>query len=389
MKIVLRQICSGIHLKFRSLLLSGILLLISLNLTMTGCVQQFVPETNWTNGILVVEGLITDQPGQNFIKLSTSMPVGGRNSVNPFYGCIVTITDDAGNSYGFPGGAGGFYKPDPSFCGVIGRYYTLHINTGFDRNYVAYESSPMLLSAVPPIDSVYYEKVVLETSSDGFPVKEGATVYLNSHDPTGSCKYYRWEYEETWEFRLPYVVPNNICWITNSSDKINIRNITALSVNRLERIPVNYITNETDRLKVKYSILVNQYSMSEAEYSYWEKLKYVVEDVGSLYDIIPSTIPSNVKCLNKPDDIVLGYFSVSGVKSKRLFIKSQFRGLVNLYDDCDNGTISASVDLPNLNKTVWIIGYNGSDRILTFHKYCADCTTRGTTTEPSFWKDVK
>ncbi|MGC4023429.1 MAG: hypothetical protein QM734_16495 [Cyclobacteriaceae bacterium] len=27
---------------------------------------------------------------------------------------------------------------------------------------------------------------------------------MNSHDPTGNAKYYRWTYEETWEYSAPY-----------------------------------------------------------------------------------------------------------------------------------------------------------------------------------------
>lgn len=80
----------------------------------------------------------------------------------------------------------------------------------------------------------------------------------------------------------------------------------------IDRHPVIYISNLTDRLKTKYSILVNQYSLNEDEYNYWKKLKNITVSVGGLHDIIPSLIPSNIVCIENPGEKVLGYFSVWG-----------------------------------------------------------------------------
>jgi hypothetical protein len=252
-------------------------------------------------------------------------------------------------------------------------------------------SAPMLMKPVPPIDSVYFERVVLSRASDGYPSGEGCKVLLNTHDPDNNCRFYRWEFIETWEFRLPYIVPNKTCWISNNSDIINIKTTTSLSEDKIDRQPVNFITNGSDRLKILYSILVNQYSLNEEEYAYWEKLENTVEQVGSLYDIIPASIPSNIKCIEDPSENVLGYFSVSSVKSRRIFIKDQFRGLINPYTDCENITVPYNDPLLNLGVTIWVIidhpepppGY----KVLTYFKGCADCTVRGTTLRPDFWPD--
>jgi hypothetical protein len=65
--------------------------LLSVILLISGCIKQFLPEITENQDILVVEGLITDQPGQNIIKISESMPLGIRYSPNPLSGCVVTI----------------------------------------------------------------------------------------------------------------------------------------------------------------------------------------------------------------------------------------------------------------------------------------------------------
>ena len=361
------------------------------------CISQFIPSAGISADLLVVEGLITDQPGQNIIKLSLSMPLGGRSIARPLSGGSVTVSDDIGNDYNLSETIEGTYVPDASFQGVVGRTYTLHVNSGPSRKNINYISTPVLLKQVPPIDTVYYEKEVLGRAADGYSSDEGCQIYLATHDPENQCKFYRWEYEETWEFSLPYIVPNNHCWRTEYSSYINIKNTSSLSEDKVVKFPLNFVTNNTDRLKEKYSILVKQYSLNEEEYAYWEKLQNTIEQVGSLYDMTPESFPSNILCIERPEEKVLGYFSVSGVKSKRIFIKDQFRGIVDLYTDCANAVIGP-VETPapanlTLGINAWVIIDHREPpppyRIITFIKGCADCTSRGTTVEPDFWKDSK
>lgn len=370
----------GLKLLFSCLYISFLLLTNS-------CILQFLPETTDDQDIMVVEAIVTDQPGQNRVKLSTSMPLGVRSQAKPLSGCRVTLSDDLGNNWELQEKDGGTYVTTPEFRGIVGRLYSLHIKTNSARQNLSYQSRAIRMRPVPPIDSVYYESRALSYSNDGTPVSEGAEIFLNTHDPENNCKFFRWEYVETWEFILPYMVPNRRCWAAGNSEAINIKNTSSLAIDKIERLPLTFVTNETDRLREKYSILVNQYSLDEEEYTYWEKLQKTVEDVGTLYDIVPASIPSNIRCVEKPDENVLGFFSVSSVKSKRIFIKKYFRGLINLYSDCKNATISSNTIIEHLNESVWIIGRAQDSLILTYHKSCADCTTRGTTVKPDFWDD--
>jgi Domain of unknown function (DUF4249) len=370
------------------------IILFSFLLLLNSCIVQFIPETDEEKELLVVEGLITDQPGANTVKLSKSLPLGRKNIAKPLKGCIVKISDDMGNTYSLKETVAGTYVTDPAkFQGIIGRWYTLHINTNTAYNNLTYESFPMEMKPVPPIDSIYYEKMVIKEKYEVSPPAEGCQIYLNTHDPENSCKFYRWEYSETWEFRLPYTVPNNVCWISNNSDRINVKSTSVLEEDRINKYPLIYISNNTDRLKVKYSILVNQYSLNEDEFVYWEKLQNISEQVGGLYDITPSSIPSNIWCLEDLNEKVLGYFSVSASSSKRIFIKDYFSGLIDLYNDCIADTIFGGGPIPNLNTSVWVIIDNPLPpppiRVTTYNKGCADCTVRGTNKEPVFWKEDK
>ncbi len=362
-------------------------------LFLNGCISQFIPNTKEGKEMLIVEGLITDKPGTNMIKLSRSMPLGKRSTANPVSGCNVSISDDLGSRVSFNESEEGTYVAPGFFHGIIGRFYTLHITQFTESNTFNFESYPMELKPVPPIDSVYYEKVIIQESIAGSMPQEGCQVFVNTHDATNQCRFYRWEYTETWKMEIPYPVTNKICYITDKSDIINVKSTSSLEEDRINRYPLNFISNLTDRLSMKYSILVNQYSLNEDEYLYWEKLQNISEQVGGLYDMIPAAIPSNIYCIEDPNEKVLGYFSVSASSSKRTFIKNYFRGLAKMYPDdvCISDTIYGSDPIPFLNSSVWIL--ESSSRppysVITSKKGCADCTVRGTTVIPEFWIEGK
>jgi hypothetical protein len=374
--------------------IAHLILFLSLLLFIDSCITQFIPETSEDRDLLVVDGLITDQPGMNIIKLSASMPLGKPSLTKPLSGCNVTISDDLGNSYIFTESERGKYISDTSvFQGSIGRSYTLHIKVNSVYNNRTYESEPMKMNPVPSIDSLYWERETIAKADPWTVLQEGCQVYLNTHDPSGSCKFYRWEFAETWEFYNPYALKYNTGWVSASSDHVNVKSTLSYSEDRIKGYPLEFISNKTDRLSVKYSVLVYQYSLNENEFEYWDKLHNVSENVGGLYDIIPESFPTNISCTEDPEEKVLGYFSVSAKSSKRLFIKDHFSGLVNLYskEACVGDTIFNGGAIPNLGSSVWVIVDHQMPppayKVITYNKGCADVTVRGTIVRPDFWDD--
>jgi len=364
-------------------------------LLLNSCIAQFVPQIEEEKELLVVQGLITDQNETDTIKLSRSLPLGEVSAAKPVSGGYVTISDNLGNEVSLAESVPGTYLTPPSFCGVIGRSYTLHIRTNTGSGNFNYESYPTEMVPVPPIDSLYYEKIVIEKPEGFFKGVDACQIKLDTYDPQNKCKFYRWDFSETWEFRLLFDVPNQKCWINDKSHSINIKSTAAFDEARIKSYPVNYITNVTDRLKTEYSILVNQYSLNEDEYIYWEKIQNIAVQVGGLYDIIPASVPSNINCVENPAEKVLGYFSVSAKSSKRLFITDNFNGIIDRYNKCITDTVG-SPDFPGVNITAWILFAHicGGPPCVPFYEIttnhgCADCTLRGTKVKPDFWTDDK
>jgi hypothetical protein len=374
------------------------LILILLIAFLTGCITEFIPVIDEKTELLVVEGLITDQPVSNKIKISKSMPLGTRNEAIPFAGCGVILNDDLGNVYNLWEKQAGVYVTDSTvFRGEVGRTYTLNISAPRGTQYINYYSYPVEMKAVPPIDTVYYEKTVIAEPNDTYKGINGCQIYLDTHDPANNCRFYRWDFAETWKLRLLFDVPNQTCYLSENSKDIFIESTAAFSEDRIKRLPVTYISNATDRLRFQYSIQVNQYSLNEEEYNYWKKLKNLTVSVGGLHDVIPSSIASNIVCLNNPSEKVLGYFSVSAVSSKRIFIEEKFEGIIDQYANCATDTLYGGPDeIVGLGQIIWTLFdiapvpfSSPRIRIFTETKGCADCTVRGTTVKPLFWKDDK
>ncbi|HLN56135.1 MAG TPA: DUF4249 domain-containing protein [Bacteroidales bacterium] len=358
-------------------------------LMIQGCIALYVPENIDNKELLVVQGMITDNESADTVKLFRSFPLGKRADAIPVTGAKVAVSDNTGKMSDLEERLPGIYVTPEAFRGQAGLSYKLLIT---DRNSQHYESDLMEMIPVPEIDSLYYEKVVIAEPEGFYKGINACRVFIDTRDPANNCKYFRWDFSETWMFRLNFSIRDSICWINNNSHEIDIKSTAAFAQSKIERHQIKYISNETDRLKVRYSIRVNQYSLNEDEYVYWEKMSNIVSNVGGLYDMIPGSLPNNLHCIENPDETVLGYFSVSAKSSKRIFIQNEFAGIKDRYEDCVTDTVY-SPNLPGLNETVWIlITYPCSIPcqpyyLITNRKECSACTLRGTRIKPAFWTE--
>ena len=139
------------HITLMRYFIISLLLILS-----NSCIVQFIPDITENQELLVVEGLLTDQPGPNTVKLSSSLPLGEASNAKPVTGCNVTITDDLGSTIYLGETEPGTYITYAH--GILGRTYTLHINKTIGTRVLNYESSPMEMKPVPKIDSIYYRK---------------------------------------------------------------------------------------------------------------------------------------------------------------------------------------------------------------------------------------
>jgi len=138
------------------------------------------------------------------------------------------------------------------------------------------------MNPVPDIDSIYFAKDD-QVINNETQTQDGISVYLDSKEGDNN-QYYRWEYEETWKFKVPspkkfnYIktadpeIPSlcRLLMLKNSAGRtanlgeILIRSISEGNQKKISKQPVIFIaTGESDRLLLQYSILVKQYSVSK------------------------------------------------------------------------------------------------------------------------------
>jgi len=301
---------------------------------LAGCVDTYYPEIEDLQKSLVVEALITDQPGWQVIYLSRSSPVneiGIHNETDAY----VSVYDDLGRSTEFIEQAPGAYYAWMT-AGEIDTGITYWLNV-VTSNGEVYESEPeMFPSPSPAIDSVYWEFETKGTS-DRTESLNGIRFYLDLDAKADQGRNYRWELVETWEYyaanpidyyydgilhEWPDSSSYHTCWYTGKIDQIYTANTRNAESNTIKGFPLNYVSEETSRLSARYSLQVLQYSLNDEAYDYWKRIEEQNQESGGIYERQPDYVSGNMQNMNNQDEYVLGFFNLCPVSEKRIFLDS-------------------------------------------------------------------
>ena len=368
-------------------------------LFISGCIYDYNPKIEKYENLLVVYGLLTDLQGPHVVKLSRSSDI---NSSVPQWetGAIITLIQEEQNPLVMEETSEGVYSTSNDFVGVIGEKYKIHIST---NNGNEYESEYITLQDIPEIGSVYAEYEERPTTNINVDLK-GYQFYVDTDASDSDVEYFRWDMIETWEFHMPYYVDKlwtgdtiidsilpSVCYREQKVNEFFISSSNEYSSNVIKRFPLNYVSNETDKLRVKYSLFVNQYALSKESYFYWKNQLTNNQQQGGLYDSQPFQIIGNIRCLTDPDEVVLGIFEASHVASKRVIVeKPPNLSFSRLDIGCE---IIAVGDPPIPEKIVEGFGvgeyYLWSDGLTYYaisNSFCSDCRSRaGFIQQPSYW----
>lgn len=368
------------------------------------CSEPYTPELSKYEDILVIDGVITNEPGPYTVRLSRSFQYSDLEGL-PERQADVLIKDDQGNVAALEETSPGVYSTnDPGFRGIIGRYYQLYVYTADQQ---IWESEYVELKKVPEIENLYAE---FGEKTGKNEIEKGFQIYVDTYDPDNQTWYYRYDYEETWEYGVPYpsyyLVKNGLlmfrteevgrCWRTFPSEDIIVTTSENMQSDIVRRFPVHFVSTGSNRLSVRYSILVRQYSMSREAYVYWEQLRIANEEPGTMFDKQPAQIRGNIYNINNPEMPVIGFFEATSVDSERLFItrsdlpidtkltsefddcRSEYLVIPkNLYTQYDNWGYCMILDA----KTEEILFGLG---VISLFR-CCDCTLTGSNIKPSFW----
>jgi hypothetical protein len=388
-----------------------------------GCKKLYAPPAiTRSNNFLVVEGIIASGPDSNFIKLSRTVNIGSKLKAKPEPGAIVTIEDDQNNIYPLTETGNGNY----GYIGLTLNHshkYHLRIKTSNAEEYLS-DFVPVLDS--PPIDSVSYDV-------DGsLTAGAGLNVYVSTHDQTNNTRYYRWDYQETWLFHSfypSYFVSDgdtvtvrdqrtqNVtsCWSSDTSSTVILASTAALSKSVILKNPVTFVPSTSEKVETQYSILVRQYALTADAYNYYAALKKNTEQLGSIFDALPSSIHGNIYCVSDPAKPALGYVIAGNPTNQRIFVDNRRLpswAATYPYPDChyefdwriNPPDMCCYYNLQGIDQVDYYINYKKSHIPHPFvpivainpvgdpvgfyssTQECVDCTIRGTNKMPPFWQ---
>ena len=367
------------------------------------CKEAYWPELDKYENVLVVDGLITNEPGPYTIRLSFSSPIDSAQFI-PYTNCQLIILDNSGNSETLTEWDPGIYMTsEMGIQGTIGRKYKLEIHTPDSKTY---ESSYKELKAPVGINSVYAE---IEYHRDEHYDYElvGYQFYLDTELAEQDSNFYLWRADATYQYQSDFTIrwyydgqlkwfhgPDSLynCWSTYRVGKIFTQSTQSMSTPKIDRYALHYVNTQSRQLSVRYSLLTKQYTIDKEAYEFWSGVGEQNADQESLYTLQPYQISSNVKNIENENDPVLGYFLVAGAAEKRIFVDRPLYPIPLRYSVCEvgEGDFHAYGQLAMADPVfypIYAIETNGGRRAVP-NQSCVDCRLKGgTITKPDFWID--
>jgi Domain of unknown function (DUF4249) len=364
------------------------------------CKDKYMPHIQYPPaGFLVAEGFINAGDSPTSILLTRASQLDSIQLI-PETGALLDVQAENGASYPLTEDSGGKYTIahipiDP------GERYRLHIKTSNGKEYLS-DLTEVKIS--PPIDTV------------GFNAgPEDVSIYVSTHDDQKKSQYYQWQFEETWAYNAAYIsyyiynktaIPfpfsprpnasaNFNCWNTGLSSGILIASTISLSSDLVYQFPLTKISyTASNRLTMRYSILVKQTVLSKEGYEWTQQLKKNTEQLGSIFDAQPSETGGNIHNISDPSERVIGFIGCSTQTEKRIFITRNDLPpvqIINGNESCMADTIllSQNLDLYFGDGALFPLSYEKTTKGMAMTGAgagCVDCRAQGgTIVKPAFW----
>lgn len=333
---------------------------------LVSCVDTFIPTVRLNADLLVVDGIITDQPGPQVITLSRSRSTADSNLTTPIAKAEVQVIVNGTSPVSLTETRPGRYELPANFRGRVGDSYQLRFTTATGTRY---ESTPETMLTSPPIQRAYdvYNPEGPSRFADGLPTPS-SDVYIDFQDPAGLRNFYFWRwrlYERqewcascaqgryfledvgpvgTGPIKLIGCVPDPTLGIYNIFDYTCRDECWDIFYSSTVNIFADSYTNgqtQTGRLIAQVPVYqrdpallnIEQLSLTAGAYRYYKLFQDQTVNTGTLVDTPPAPLAGNVRNVANDQEYVVGYFSASSVTVNPYWLDRQnvtsgtFRGL--------------------------------------------------------------
>lgn len=368
-------------------------------LIVSSCKDPFTPEVSKNyKDLLVVEGFI-NIGGTTQIKVSRSIDLQDSRTTDPEKNATITIAGEDGSLVTGKSTENGECLLMTQTL-ALGKNYKVRLTLA---NGKVYETGYLATKATPEIDDINYAVT-----------DKGFQIFANTHDPENNTRFYKWDYEETWEVGVPFVsthefknsqvVPRdpsiNIqrCWASSKSSSILLGSTARLSEDKITLAPIVFIPGNSVKVDNLYSILIKQFGLTKEAYEYLERMKKNTEQIGGIFDVQPSELTGNLVCVSDPNEKIVGWVSAGTIVEKRIFISYKDKpssGINWVYSkNCDASMIGQDSLVHYIRSNKFIVNetfaesYPGGPLVYKYtmsKEECIDCRLQGSNIKPSFW----
>ncbi len=373
---------------------------IAILIILSGCIKPYSPELkNDSAQKYVVQGMISSIQGFQEVTVSLTSSVNEPQYI-AVNGCTVEIIDSHHQIFPLQAYANGIYKVwmnqedlNPSLS------YKVKVITP-DNDII--ESAFDQMVQGPEIDDVFFEIESIPTHiPDVWDL--GIQFYTNLIAEDNQSRFYRWKLTETWEYHSAYPIEfyydglvqhvsppdysQMYCWTTLPINKIFTLSTMNLSENSFYSFPLNFVENNTSRLGILYSLLIQQIALTENAYTYWDKLRQNSEQNGGLYTSQPMAIKGNLINTTHPEKDVLGFFQASTIYTKRIFVSPPEDLPLSINNQCSPIQIEHGfIEISPADYPAYLLTVDGHWSMVHLNDECVLCPLRGgTTTKPIYW----
>ncbi len=308
-------------------------------LLLSGCVEPYLPkEITSANTYLVVDALLELGEDSLTIRLGRTQRVNSQAGIVPSPppepGANVSLEGDQSTRLAFVETSKGTYRMRTPALKET-ELYRLVIKTSSGQQY---HSAYVPVKKSPPIDELTYRIN---------PGRDGVKVYVSTHDAQNQTWFYRWKFEETFEYQtdslhyatlevvrdpitgMPSIVPRpkakddsiKICWRTVKPTTLMLGTSVGLTQDVIRDLPILEVPASSNKLLYDYSLLVKQYALSREAYDFFSSLAKTTETTGSLFDPMPSQVTGNVHNVADAKEPVFGFFCILTSVQKRIRIR--------------------------------------------------------------------
>ncbi|MBE9464999.1 DUF4249 domain-containing protein [Dyadobacter subterraneus] len=332
------------------------LFLILLLTGMAACVEPYSVKFGSAKEYIVVDGVVTDMDGPQYIKLSKTNPES-KNESSEFSQTIWTtgqstlpltkarakvIVNDS-QVFELTETDPGVYALPALFKGKVGDSYKLQFVTETGTNYESSSEKMLPVTAVTSAYDVFNPKGLPKYSAYYGDFTPSNDIYINFDDPAGEQNFYRWQWT-LWEVQKSCATCNqgkyylfqaengidgdcfkdltlkynniydytceDLCWdIFYSSDITIFSDIYTNGQSQKDKLVAQIPLLQSNPCLVS----LQQNSLTPNAYRFLKLIQDQAVNSGTLADTPPAPIQGNILNTSDKNELIIGFFTASSV----------------------------------------------------------------------------